>query len=42
MWAGKPLFAVGVSDVGVEAQKVESNLERMFNLASQWEAVLLM
>ncbi|KAI9845158.1 MAG: hypothetical protein M1837_005043 [Sclerophora amabilis] len=39
--AGKPLFAVGVTDVGVDPEKVQVNLERLFDLASSWEAVLL-
>lgn len=42
MRAGKPLFAVGVTDVGVDPEKVQVNLERMFDLAGTWEAVLLM
>ena len=40
--ANKPLFAVGVTDVGVDPEKVQINLERMFDLADTWEAVLLM
>lgn len=40
--ANKPLFAVGVTDVGVDPEKVQVNLERMFELAGTWEAVLLM
>ncbi|KAA6410582.1 MAG: hypothetical protein FRX48_06004 [Lasallia pustulata] len=39
--ANKPLFAVGVTDVGVDPEKVQINLERMFDLAATWEAVLL-
>lgn len=42
MRARKPLFAVGVTDVGVDPEKVQVNLERMFDLAGTWEAVLLM
>lgn len=42
MRAGKPLFAVGVTDVGVDPEKVQVNLERTFDLAGTWEAVLLM
>ncbi|MCJ1244500.1 hypothetical protein MMC30_001698 [Trapelia coarctata] len=41
MRARKPLFAVGVTDVGVVPEKVQVNLERMFDLAGTWEAVLL-
>lgn len=40
--ARKPLFAVGVSDIGIEGQAVESNLQKVFDLASLWEAVLLL
>ncbi|KAI1116481.1 hypothetical protein F5Y14DRAFT_459113 [Nemania sp. NC0429] len=39
--AGKPLFSVGVSDIGIEGEKVERNLEKIFALAGLWEAVLL-
>lgn len=42
MRAGKPLFSVGVTDVGVDPEKVQVNLERLFDLAGTWEAVLLM
>jgi hypothetical protein len=38
---GKPLFSVGVSDIGLEGSKVESNLQKVFDLAGIWEAVLL-
>ncbi|KAK0610777.1 aaa family ATPase [Immersiella caudata] len=38
---GKPQFSVGVSDIGLEGSKVESNLQKMFDLAGLWEAVLL-
>ncbi|KAI0110864.1 hypothetical protein GGR51DRAFT_557864 [Nemania sp. FL0031] len=37
----KPLLSVGVSDVGIEGDKVELNLQRIFALAGLWEAVLL-
>ena len=40
--AGKPLFSVGVSDIGVQADKVEMNLQKIFDLAGLWEAVLLL
>ncbi|KXX79795.1 ATPase family AAA domain-containing protein 3B [Madurella mycetomatis] len=39
--AGKPLFSVGVSDIGLEGSKVEANLQKVFDLAGLWEAVLL-
>lgn len=38
---GRPLFIVSVAEVGLDASKAEANLERMFYLASAWEAVLL-
>ncbi|KAI1753930.1 hypothetical protein F4782DRAFT_494461 [Xylaria castorea] len=37
----KPLLSVGVSDVGIEGDKVELNLQKIFALAGLWEAVLL-
>ncbi|KAF1949695.1 P-loop containing nucleoside triphosphate hydrolase protein [Byssothecium circinans] len=37
----KPLFSVSVSDVGTKAQFVERNLDKVFDLAAQWEAILL-
>ena len=40
--AGKPLFSVGVSDIGVQGDKVEMNLQKIFDLAGLWEAVLLL
>jgi len=39
--AGKPLLSVGVSDIGIEGDKVEANLQKIFDLAGKWEAVLL-
>ncbi|KAJ2898397.1 ATPase family AAA domain-containing protein 3B [Zalerion maritima] len=39
--AGKPLFSVGVSDIGIEGSKVEVNLQNVFDLAGLWQAVLL-
>ncbi|KAF2645288.1 P-loop containing nucleoside triphosphate hydrolase protein [Massarina eburnea CBS 473.64] len=41
LMAGKPLLSVGVSDVGIEGEKVEANLQKVFDLAGKWEAVLL-
>ncbi|KAK9780209.1 putative AAA family ATPase [Seiridium cardinale] len=37
----KPLFSIGVSDVGTSAKYVESNLEKIFDLAQTWKAILL-
>ncbi|KAI3337622.1 hypothetical protein HD806DRAFT_518423 [Xylariaceae sp. AK1471] len=37
----KPLLSVGVSDIGIEGDKVEMNLQKIFALAGLWEAVLL-
>ncbi len=39
--AGKPLFSVGVSDIGLRPEEVERNLEALFELAANWRAVLL-
>ncbi|KAG9194544.1 hypothetical protein G6011_04579 [Alternaria panax] len=41
LMAGKPLLSVGVSDIGIEGDKVEANLQKVFHLAGRWEAVLL-
>jgi len=38
---GKPLLSVGVSDIGIQGDKVEMNLQKVFALAGIWEAVLL-
>jgi len=38
---GKPLFSIGVSDIGVDSEKAEKNLRRFFKLATEWEAVML-
>ena len=40
--ARKPLFPIGVADVGTEAKHVEANLAKIFALATSWQAVLLM
>ncbi|KAI5460478.1 hypothetical protein BGZ63DRAFT_464601 [Mariannaea sp. PMI_226] len=37
----KPLFSVSVADVGTKATHVESNLSRIFSLATKWQAILL-
>jgi AAA+ superfamily predicted ATPase len=42
LMAGKPLLSVGVSDIGIEGDKVEANLQKVFHLAGKWEAVLLL
>lgn len=42
LMAGKPLLSVGVSDIGIEGDKVEANLQKIFDLAGKWEAVLLL
>ncbi|KAF2227368.1 hypothetical protein BDZ85DRAFT_2477 [Elsinoe ampelina] len=39
--ARKPLFSIGVADVGTKARQVESNLETIFELATTWRAILL-
>ncbi|CAI6341353.1 unnamed protein product [Periconia digitata] len=39
---GKPLFSVSVADVGTQAKHVESNLSRIFTLATRWKAILLL
>lgn len=38
---GKPLFIVSVAEIGLNASRAERNLEKLFNLASKWEAILL-
>ncbi|KAL8878228.1 MAG: hypothetical protein Q9198_003918 [Flavoplaca austrocitrina] len=37
----RPLLIVSVAQIGLNASKAERNLERLFELASRWEAVLL-
>ncbi|KAI1113380.1 hypothetical protein F5Y14DRAFT_213449 [Nemania sp. NC0429] len=39
--ARKPLFSISVADVGTKAKHVESNLSKIFNLATYWKAILL-
>jgi AAA+ superfamily predicted ATPase len=41
MATGKPLFVVSVADVGLEAEGAEAKLEKVFDLASKWDAILL-
>ncbi|KAL9635582.1 MAG: hypothetical protein Q9164_003364 [Protoblastenia rupestris] len=38
---GKPLFAVGVSEIGLKPTEVERKLEVLFELAATWQAVML-
>ncbi|KAF3802362.1 hypothetical protein GCG54_00003825 [Colletotrichum gloeosporioides] len=38
----KPLFSISVADVGTKAKHVEANLQRVFDLATKWQAILLM
>ena len=40
--ARKPLFPISVADVGTDAEFVESNFRRIFDLATTWKAILLM
>lgn len=37
----KPLFTVGVADIGTESGTVEDKLNKLFSLAAEWDAVLL-
>ncbi|KAF6802117.1 AAA family [Colletotrichum sojae] len=37
----KPLFSISVADVGTKAKHVEANLQRVFDLATKWQAILL-
>ncbi|KAL8750215.1 MAG: hypothetical protein Q9199_007215 [Rusavskia elegans] len=39
--AGKPLYLVGASDVGLDPRTAEESLGRIFDLAERWGAVLL-
>ncbi|KAF5869994.1 putative p-loop containing nucleoside triphosphate hydrolase protein [Botrytis fragariae] len=39
--ARKPLFSIGVADVGTNAREVESRLGTIFDLATKWRAILL-
>lgn len=40
--SGKPLLAVSVSDIGLNPTEVEGNLQRHFELAVTWRAVMLL
>lgn len=37
----KPLVVVSVAEIGLDASRAERNLERLFSLATRWEAILL-
>lgn len=37
----KPLFTVGVADIGTDSKTVEDKLNKLFSLAAEWDAVLL-
>ncbi|KAI4265984.1 MAG: hypothetical protein L6R38_009036 [Xanthoria sp. 2 TBL-2021] len=37
----KPLFTVGVADIGTDSKTVEDKLNQLFSLAAEWDAVLL-
>jgi MoxR-like ATPase len=39
---GKPLLFVSVADIGLDPEKVEENLVRVFRLAASWEAIILL
>lgn len=41
MAATKPLLSVGVTDVGTDPKRAESNLKSIFELATTWKAILL-
>ncbi|KAF3767933.1 P-loop containing nucleoside triphosphate hydrolase protein, partial [Cryphonectria parasitica EP155] len=38
---GKPLFVVSVAEIGLDASRAEQKLEKIFSLATKWQAVLL-
>ncbi|SCO86446.1 uncharacterized protein FRV6_10573 [Fusarium oxysporum] len=42
MGTGKALFSVSVADVGTQAKHVESNLGRIFALATKWQTIFLL
>lgn len=37
----KPLYSVSMADIGISPRTVESNLRRIFELATHWKAILL-
>lgn len=38
---GRPLFVVSVAEIGLDASRAERKLEKVFALATKWQAVLL-
>lgn len=38
---GRPLFVVSVAEIGLDASRAERRLEKVFALATKWQAVLL-
>ncbi|RYP83495.1 hypothetical protein DL770_005385 [Monosporascus sp. CRB-9-2] len=39
---GRPLFVVSVAEIGLNPSQAEQNFERLYSLATKWEAVLLL
>jgi AAA+ superfamily predicted ATPase len=40
--AARPLFTINVTDVGLDAGQAEENLQRVFQLSANWNAILLL
>jgi hypothetical protein len=40
--ARKPLLSIGVADVTTDPTEVERNFTKYFDLATKWQAILLM
>jgi AAA+ superfamily predicted ATPase len=40
--ARRPLYKVGATDIGLNPEDAERSFSRLFQLASRWQAVLLM
>ena len=40
MLTGKPLFFLGLCDIGTKPEVTERQLRKFFNLAAEWEAVI--
>lgn len=38
---GRPLFVVSVAEIGLDASRAERKLEKVFALATKWQAILL-
>lgn len=38
---GRPLFVVSVAEIGLDASRAERKLEKVFSLATKWQAILL-